>query len=121
MDIIIAGKNYSITTSDEPEYIRELALKLSDHIDETLFDNENLTLTDALVLVSLNLLDDSYKESLNVDNIRSQIKTYVDDATTAKLEAQLLKNKLAEAEDRIHYLETEKEFSDLRAQVENKS
>ena len=120
MEVIIAGKKYSISTSDEPAYIRDLADKLTELVDETLFQNDILSLTDALVLVALNLLDDSYKESLNVDNIRSQIKSYVDEATTAKLNAQLLKNKLEEAEDKIHYLETEKEFSELRAQVENK-
>ena len=120
MDINIAGKNYSISTSDSPEYVRDLAGRLTDLIDETLCNSDVLSITDALVLISLNLLDDSYKESLNFDNIRSQIKTYADEATSAKLDAQFLKNKLADAEDRIHQLEMEKDYSELRAQVDNK-
>lgn len=50
-------------------------------------DNPRLSLTMASILVSLSYCDECRKANESADNLRSQIKDYLEDSSKARLEA----------------------------------
>ena len=86
----IYNREYSLQTEETPEYTRSLARKLDEQISEMLSDKKAPSVVDAALLVALSALDESQKVNDNIDNLRTQIKDYVDDASDARMKAEEL-------------------------------
>lgn len=84
----IAGGNYIISSNDPEEYVRELAERLDKDMKAVLEASPSASVTQAAVLAALGYLDDLSKSTGSVDNMRSQIKNYLEDAARAKMEAE---------------------------------
>lgn len=93
--ITICGKTYSLQTEENPAYLTALARELEQRINGFMEHNENASLTSAAVMVGLSILGDSMKSVSDVDNIRSQIKSYVEEAAAARIESDQLRRELA--------------------------
>ena len=61
---------------------------------------EHISRYDAAVLAAINLADELYKQQEGGENLRRQLKTYLDEATAAKNEASELKRQLFKAQQR---------------------
>ena len=61
-------------------------------------------MTAAAVLSALDYLDELEKSSASADNMRSQIKDYLEDAAKAKLEAEEAKKEIERLRREIGYL-----------------
>ncbi|MCL2013703.1 MAG: cell division protein ZapA [Oscillospiraceae bacterium] len=114
INVVIAGKSYSLMTADDPDYLYELTRQLDKRIKDFLEKNDNVSVMTASVMVALEILDDDNKINSNIDNIRTQIKTYVDEAAKARLEADEARASLVVAEEKIERLETELKLYELR-------
>lgn len=106
--VTVCGKEYALQTDEVPSYVIGLAKKLDNQINAMLSGADNISVTAASVLVSLSALDDAHKANENLDNIRTQIKDYVDDAARARAERDekdkeisLLKTKISALENEI--------------------
>ena len=55
---------------------------------------------DAAVLAAINLADELFKQQEGSENLRRQLKTYLDEATAAKNEASDLKRQLFKAQQK---------------------
>ena len=77
--ITICGKEYTLQTDEAPSYVKQLAARLDRRIAEMMEGNDTLSLSSAAILVGLSLMDDSYKTSSNMDNIRGEIRNYVEE------------------------------------------
>lgn len=86
----IYNRDYTLQTDETPEYTALLAGKLDSQIVSMMTGKQAVSLVDASVLVALSALDDCQKANDNIDNIRTQIKDYVDDAAEARLKADEL-------------------------------
>ena len=85
--LTIGGAEYPIITEDDPKYVAELGAELDAALKDTLKDNRSISTTQAAVLLALQYAD-SYKKAVgSADNLRSQIKDYLDDAASAKSKA----------------------------------
>ena len=84
----ICGCSYVISTTDSEEYTLSLAEKLDRSMGEILAQNPTASVTAAAVLSALDYLDELEKASASADNMRSQIRDYLEDAAKAKLEAE---------------------------------
>ena len=91
----ICGCSYVISTTDSEEYTLSLAEKLDRSMGEILAQNPTASITAAAVLSALDYLDELEKSSATADNMRSQIRDYLEDAAKAKLEAEEAKRELA--------------------------
>ena len=63
-------------------------------------DQAHVSRSDAAVLAAVNLADELFKTQINGENLRRQLKTYLDEATAAKNEVSELKRQLFKAQQR---------------------
>lgn len=84
--IEIAGCSYTVMTTEQEGYVRDLADEISLDIAALNEKNPALSMNDALVLCAIAYLDEYKKESSNSDHIRSQLKEYIGDTAKARME-----------------------------------
>lgn len=103
--VSICGSDYYITTEDDPKYVLELANGLDEALTKIVKDNSRLSITQAAILASLDYADTAKKATDTADNLRAQIKEYLEDSARYKMEAEVAKRDV----ERL-----EKELSSLR-------
>ena len=69
----------------------------------------SLSVQDAAVLTALDCLDELSKANQNIENIRTQIKDYVDDAGRARSQADEAQKEIRELQAKVHDLEEQLE------------
>ena len=80
----IAGSNYVISTTDSESYVHELAERLDKDMKDILESAPSASVTQAAVLAALDYLDELHRSNDGADNLRSQLKSYLEDAMAAK-------------------------------------
>jgi cell division protein ZapA len=89
----ICGKEYTLSTEESGETVRKRAERTERMINE-FTAGSNLGVQNAAVLAVLDALTEADKAERSVDNLRSQIKEYVDEAVKARTEADEAERKL---------------------------
>ena len=115
--VVICGKTYTLQTDESPSYMISLAKELDKRINAFLEENESAALPTAAVLVGLELMDESMKSVSDVDNIRAQIKGYVEEAASARIEADQLRRELSLLKRENESLKSDLELYNLRDKV----
>ena len=92
--VSICGKSYNLQTEESPSYVISLAKDLEKRIFEFMDENQGVNLASATVMVGLSLLDDNTRAVADADNIRAQIKGYVEEATDLRIEADRLRKEM---------------------------
>lgn len=105
----IYGREYLLATEESQGYSEKLADMLNDKLQKIMAGKSELSRLDGAMLVALEALDDAYKNRKSIDNIRGQIKDYVEAADKAKAELEAVKKdcaeKLANSDRQIKELE----------------
>lgn len=83
--IEVGGARYSISSKEDPEYVRKLAFDVDDQLKALMAANAGMTLNDALVLTCLNFTDLYKKSEENADHIRRQLTEYIEDAARTRI------------------------------------
>ncbi len=89
--LTICGTEYRLTTPDAPEYAMALGLEVEEKIRDLRKSNPNLSLVQATTLVALDYADALKKNDSSTDNMRVQVKEYLEDAAKAKGERDYYK------------------------------
>ena len=110
----IYNREYTLQTEETVEYTANLAKKLDAQIAEMIKNRTASSILDASVLVALSALDDCNKTNDNIDNIRTQIKDYVDDAGEARLKCDELQKENRELKAKIYELEQKNSTGNYR-------
>ncbi len=84
----ICGSTYVIATTDTEEYVTSLAEKLDNDMTQMLAGTPTASIATAAVITALGYLDELKKSTIGADNMRAQIKDYLEDAAKAKLAAE---------------------------------
>ena len=87
----IAGSDYYVTTDDDPKYVLDLGNSLDETLSKIIAGNSRLSVTQAAILASLEYADEARKATETADNLRSQIKEYLEDSARYKMEAEVAK------------------------------
>lgn len=116
--VVICGKSYNLQTEENPSYVITLAKDLDKKITEFMDENQGANLTSAAVMVGLSLLDDNMKSVSDVDNIRAQIKGYVEEATNMRIEADQLRKELEALKSENESLKNDLGLRSLRDKVD---
>ncbi|MBQ3604364.1 MAG: cell division protein ZapA [Clostridia bacterium] len=90
----ICGTDYSITTEDDPKYVLALGDELDALLTKTLRENSRLSVTQAAILAALEYADMYKKAEVSADNLRSQIKEYLEDSARSKMDAEIAKREV---------------------------
>lgn len=117
----IFNKEYRLLTDETAEYTNELAAALNHRLEDLLKGKSTLSAQDGAALIALEACDDLYKTRSNLENIRSQIKVYFDDATKAKARAEAAEKENAQLKERVEQLQKELKFRNSFAREENVS
>lgn len=104
----ICGSEYSLTT-DEPEgYIQELGAQLDVEMRNLMGSDDRITLVMAAVLTALVKADAAKKAEDTADNLRAQMKEYLDDnaryrqaADSSHREIERLRREIAELQKKL--------------------
>ena len=115
--VVICGKTYTLQTDESPSYMITLGKELDKRINAFLEENESASLPAAAVMVALALMDESMKSVSDVDNIRAQIKGYVEEAASARIEADQLRREIAALKRENENLKSDLELYNLRDKV----
>lgn len=85
--LFIAGSEYVMLSDDNEEYVKALGEDVDEKISELMSRNSRLSPMMASILTALDYCD-QYKKALSTaDNLRSQIKDYLEDSAKARIEA----------------------------------
>ena len=93
VSLTIAGSEYVVVSEEEPAYTEELASEVDAKISAIL-KSSNLSITQAAILAALDFADEAKKQKAAADNLRSQLKEYLEDAAKAKGERDFYKREL---------------------------
>ncbi len=117
--VSICGKSYNLQTEENPNYVTSLAKELEKKIFEFIDLNQGVNIASATVMVGLSLLDDNMKSISDADNIRAQIKGYVEEATELRIETDRLRKEIENLKSENASLKNDLEFRSLRDKVNN--
>ncbi len=85
----ICGNDYYITTDEDPQYVQALGVELDEALSKVVQSSSRLSMTQAAILVALEYADSAKKANETADNLRSQIKEYLEDSARYKMEAEV--------------------------------
>ena len=86
--LTICGSSYIVSTTDSEEYVNQLAERLDNDMTEIMTQNPSASVAASAVVSALSYLDELNKNASSTDNMRAQIKDYLEDAAKAKLDAE---------------------------------
>lgn len=116
--VTICGKEFNLKTDDSPAYFTKLAKKVDDEIYKMMSSADNMSIQAAAVLAALSAYDEAQKANDSIDNIRTQIKEYVDDACQARAERDEAVKKQEELMTRITTLENELKIKAMKSDID---
>ncbi|MBC8537131.1 cell division protein ZapA [Feifania hominis] len=82
--IKIMDTSFSLLTEESEEYVDRLAKAVDKEIRRTLEGNEKISVNMAAMLSALNFCDECTKATDAADNLRSQLKVYLEDIAKLK-------------------------------------
>ena len=101
----MATSSYVVNTSESEDYMQNLADRLNLDMNEMMASSNSVSITTAAVMTALNYRDELEKASGSADNMRRQIKDYLEDAASAKMAAEEVRRENAALKRRIDDLE----------------
>ncbi len=81
----IAGFNLIVNTTEDEDHVRKLNATLNEDLSQILQSNPSASVTNAALLCSLDYLDRYDKATHSANNLRTQIKDYLSEASNVKL------------------------------------
>ena len=93
----ICGQEYTLVADESAAYMEKVGALVDERMRQVL-DALHVSQTDAAVLAAVNLADELLKNQAAAENLRRQVKNYLDEATQATTEASELKRQLFKAQ-----------------------
>lgn len=84
-DVTINGTDYTLISEESPSYMQKVAALVDEKMTDIL-SSGRVSRMDAAVLVATNLADELLKQQSAAENLRRQLKGYLDEAGKAKAE-----------------------------------
>ena len=121
----ICGTECVVASDDDESYIRSIGTEVEKSIDTITQKNDRVSLTMAALITALSYCDEYHKANSGADNLRSQIKDYLEDSSRSRMEAdearreiermkreiQTLRSRLADGEPQKEEETSEKQDS----------
>lgn len=87
LKVSICGTDYYITSEEDEAYVRSVADKVEAQMNAIMEANPRVSVTMAAVLTALDSCDEGLRALSSADNLRSQIKDYLEESSKARMEA----------------------------------
>ena len=91
--ISICGQEYTFAAEETPSYMQKVAAMVDARMGAIL-QGTHVSRPDAAVLTAVNIADELLKSQSAAENLRAQLKGYLDEASKAKNEASELRREV---------------------------
>ena len=91
--ITICGEEYTFVAEESASYMQKVGTYVGDKMFEIL-NSAKVGRTDAAILTAANIADELFKSQAAAEQLRAQIKGYLDEAGKAQAEASELRREL---------------------------
>ena len=98
--ISICGEEYTFIADESAAYMQKVGSYVSEKMEEVL-NSAKVGRTDAAILTAANIADELFKAQAASEQLRSQIKGYLDEAGRAQSEASELKREIFRLQQRL--------------------
>ena len=98
--ISICGEEYTLVADETPSYMQKVGGYVSDKMTDVM-NAAKVGRTDAAVLTAVNLTDELFKAQSAAEQLRGQIKGYLDEASKAQAEVSELKREVFRLQQRL--------------------
>ena len=96
----ICGQEYTFVAEESASYMQKVGTYVGDKMSEVL-NGAKVGRTDAAVLTAANIADELFKAQAAAEQLRSQIKGYLDEAGKAQAEVSELKREIFRLQQRL--------------------
>ena len=98
--INICGEEYTFIAEESATYMQKVGTYVSEKMEEVL-TSAKVGSTDAAILTAANIADELFKSQAASEQLRSQIKGYLDEASHAQSEVSELKREIFRLQQRL--------------------
>lgn len=110
VSVRIFNRPYNLSTDDSELYIKKISSIVDEKIKANVSASPGSNVIDAAILTALEAVDEKQKALSTIDNLRAQIKDYVDDAGEARLKCDEAQKQLRAMKAKYEELEKEVEI-----------
>ena len=100
--VSICGEEYTFVAEESASYMQKVGSYVSDKMNEVL-NSAKVGRTDAAILTAANITDELFKAQAASEQLRSQIKGYLDEAGKAQAEVSELKREIFRLQQRLDH------------------
>ena len=100
--ISICGEEYTFIADESAAYMQKVGSYVSEKMEEVL-NSAKVGRTDAAILTAANIADELFKAQAASEQLRSQIKGYLDEAGKAQAEVSELKREIFRLQQRLDH------------------
>ncbi len=98
--VTICGEEYTFVAEESASYMQKVGTYVGDKMQEVLV-SAKVGRTDAAVLTAANIADELFKAQAAAEQLRSQIKGYLDEAGKAQAEVSELKREVFRLQQKL--------------------
>ena len=98
--VTICGEDYTFVAEESTSYMQKVGAYVGDKMTEIL-NGAKVARTDAAVLTAANIADELFKAQSAAEQLRSQIKGYLDEAGKAQAEVSELKREIFRLQQKL--------------------
>ena len=98
--VTICGEDYTFVAEESTSYMQKVGAYVGDKMTEIL-NGAKVGRTDAAVLTAANIADELFKSQTAAEQLRSQIKGYLDEAGKAQAEVSELKREIFRLQQKL--------------------
>ena len=91
--VAIGSQSYTLLSEEDPSYVHAIAVEVNQELSQVT-EHSHLSTADAAILTAVNLTDKYFKEREAADNLRRQLKEYLDEGSRLKNELSDLKREI---------------------------
>ena len=98
--VSVCGEDYTFVAEESTSYMQKVGAYVGDKMNDIL-NSAKVGRTDAAVLTAANIADELFKSQAAAEQLRSQIKGYLDEAGKAQAEVSELKREIFRLQQRL--------------------
>ena len=98
--VTICGEDYTFVAEESTSYMQKVGAYVGDKMTEIL-NGAKVGRTDAAVLTAANIADELFKSQAAAEQLRGQIKGYLDEAGKAQAEVSELKREIFRLQQKL--------------------
>ena len=98
--VTICGEDYTFVAEESTSYMQKVGAYVGDKMNEIL-NTAKVGRTDAAVLTAANIADELFKSQAAAEQLRGQIKGYLDEAGRAQAEVSELKREIFRLQQKL--------------------